>query len=140
MNLTELSSAQLKNAIKLIEKKDALLAQIASIDAQLGSLGSSKAPPVKGSPKKRAPKGAPKKVAEKGAPKTAAAKKGPRVTTATRVIDFLKQNDRPEGVSVKELSNKLGIKNQLLHAWYHNTGKKIKEIVKLPSGALKIAS
>ncbi len=44
------------------------------------------------------------------------------------------------GISVKELSAKLGMKAQNLHTWFNQTGKKIAEVTKVSLGRYRMAA
>jgi len=58
-------------------------------------------------------------------PAKAAKKRGKRGALKESVLAALKEAGK-KGTSVKELSSKLGVKNQNLHVWFHTAGKTIK--------------
>jgi len=62
-----------------------------------------------------------------------------RGSTKERVIAAL-QAAGVAGISVKELSAKLGIKNQNLHTWFNQTGKKIAQITKVSLGRYRMGA
>ena len=54
-------------------------------------------------------------------------------STREKVLAALREAGK-EGITIKELSTKLGIKNQNLHTWFNQTGKKLAEITKIGTG------
>ena len=119
MNLSSISAKDFVRIAKLLKSKDALLAKVAAIDAELGAFS--------GEPAKGARRGRPRKPAATAAPKAPRAKRGALKET---VIALLKEAG-PSGLSVKDLAAKTGIKGGNIHAWFFTTGKKIKEIQKV---------
>jgi hypothetical protein len=152
MSLATLTTANLESLIALVKKRDSLKTEIAKVEDQIqsfvGSASSVKAAPA---PAKAAPKkarGKAKKVkaapAVKDAPKASApaakpaaaakpAKKGKRGALKESILATL-QAAGPKGVSVKDLSAKLGVKNQNLHVWFSTTGKTVKGLKKTATG------
>lgn len=159
MNLTQITSTDLKKIAKLLERKEALQTQVAEIDAQLAAYGSVEAPrpavskPVSAAPAKkrtisaagRARIAAAQKARwaklHKAAPVAPAAKPAPAPKSAkakrTRpghfrdsVIDLLKGAGKT-GISVKDIAAKLGVNAQRIYAWFNATGKNVKEIKKV---------
>jgi len=113
-----LSTAELKNLVKLSEQKDAIQAELDSVNAKInaavaGKFGSAKAVLIKA------------KVGKKSSG---------RSNLKGLITDFLKSAEGAS-VPVKELASKLGIKNQTVHVWFGTTGKKIEEIKKVGAGA-----
>jgi predicted transcriptional regulator of viral defense system len=43
-----------------------------------------------------------------------------------------------KGVAVKELSAKLGVKNQNVHVWFSSTGKKLGTIQRIGAGRYRL--
>jgi hypothetical protein len=124
--------------IKLTELKASLQKQLVSLDEQLAALFSGKAvkktKAVAGKRRGRPPgtgaEKAPKVKAEK-APKVKAPKgSGRRGALKGQILDLLSAAG-PEGASVKDISEKLGVKNQNVHVWFSTTGKKLSEISKV---------
>jgi len=106
MSLATISSATLKNLISLVEKRDRLQIELARIESQIAAA-------AQGSQVSKTPK-APAK-----------GKRGKRGALKESVLKALKEAGK-KGVSIKELSSKLGVKNQNLHVWFHTTGKTVK--------------
>jgi len=152
MDFSKLNPDVLRELIKLSELKSALEKQLGSLNERLSSLFTGKAP-AKASGKRRGrPPG--KAVAQKAkkAPKPAKAPKAakaPKPAKAEKVqkakapkssgrrgalkgqILKLLAGAGPEGASVKDISAKLGVKNQNVHVWFSTTGKKLPEISKV---------
>ncbi len=142
MPLSNLSTAGLEKLIALVKKRESLQAEIAAVEQQLSvALGATSAPVAK-APKTRKVRGKGKKAkaapvaAVKEAPKAAAAKpvkKGKRGALKESVLAALTAAG-PAGIAVKDLSAKLGVKNQNLHVWFSTTGKTVKGLKKTKSG------
>ena len=115
MNLASISAKDFVKIAKLLKTKDALLADLADIDAELSAFGTGES--------KGARRGRPA-AAKSKAPKAPRAARGALKET---IIALLKAAG-PAGLSVKDLSAKTGIKGANIHAWFFTTGKKIKEI------------
>jgi hypothetical protein len=138
MDLTQLNPDVLRELLKLTEQKAAIQKQIAEIDARISALGAGKAAPkapasAAAAGKRRGrPAGAPKapKAAKvPKAPKEPKAPKAPKVAGKRgalkgQILDLLTAAG-PEGASVKDISTKLGVKNQNVHVWFSTTGKKL---------------
>jgi len=122
-----LSSATLKGLVSLVEKRDRLQTKLAKVELQISATLDGKAPKAKVAgpvPKtKRASKG----------------KRGKRGALKESVLAELKIAGK-KGVSVKDLSSKLGIKNQNLHVWFSSTGKAIKGLKRTGPGRWTLAA
>ena len=114
MNLASLSSSDLKQIAKLLEQREKLQAQVDKINSRLEAFGSG------GTVRKASAKSPAKPGKKRGALKEA-------------VIATLKEAGK-EGLKVREIADKIGTKPVNIHAWFHSTGKKIKEIKKLKTG------
>jgi len=138
MDFSKLNPDVLRELIKLSELKASLQKQLSDLDARLAALASGK--PVKktaaaagkrrGRPPGKAPKAAkaPKQAKAPKAPK--AEKSGRRGALKGQILELL-STAGPEGASVKDISAKLGVKNQNVHVWFSTTGKKLPEISKV---------
>ena len=146
MPLSNLSTAGLEKLIALVKKRETLQAELAAIELELtaalggGSAPAAKAPKTrkvrgKGKKAKAAPvaKEAPKAAAPAPAAKPAPVKKGKRGALKESVLAALKAAG-PAGIAVKDLSAKLGVKNQNLHVWFSTTGKTVKGLKKTKAG------
>ena len=144
MDLSSLNPAVLRELIKLTELKSGLEKQLEAINAQLTALFTGKAPAKKGGKRRGRPPGktpAAPKVKKAGRPpkaKTEKAPKAPKAPKATgrrgalkeQILDLLAAAG-PEGATVKDISSKLGVKNQNVHVWFSTTGKKLPGISKV---------
>lgn len=119
MSLASLSSTTLHSLIKLVEKRDAIQAELAKVEGQIAAAYEGEATSTRTSISKAKP-----------APKT---KRGKRGAVKEAVLAELKAAGKV-GVSVKDLSAKLGIKNQNMHVWFGTTGKTIKGLKKVGKG------
>jgi len=96
-----------------------------------------KAPKAPKAAKVKAPKAAKAAKAPKApkAPKASAPAKAAKTGSKRGALkgDILKllAAAGPEGVSVKDISSTLGVKNQNVHVWFSTTGKKMPEISKV---------
>ena len=79
------------------------------------------------------------KPAKRGRKPKAQGKRAKSGSTKERVMAEL-QTAGEDGISVKELSAKLGVKSQNLHTWFNQTGKKIAQITKVSLGRYKLAA
>ncbi|MGD9897005.1 MAG: hypothetical protein AB7T14_08045 [Candidatus Methylacidiphilaceae bacterium] len=112
MKLTQITSAQLNEIARLVQEKESLLKKVSEINKRLQYL------PVDGRGRSTAPRGRIPGRAGRHPGKLKAA-----------VLDALAAAGS-EGLSVKELSSKLGVKPNNLHSWFYTTGKKVKHLVK----------
>ena len=112
MNLSQLSSSDLRQLAKLVEAKEALLARAAKIDRQLAALEGGQPKPA---PKRRA-----KKRAKPGQVKNA-------------IINLLNQSGK-KGIRVKEIAGKLGVGVNQIHTWSYGARKSLKQIRKMGPG------
>jgi len=150
MSLNNLSTASLEKLISLVKKREALQAELAAVEQQLSAaLGETSAPAAASpAPKRGRRKGKKVKAAATAPAGTAApavkpvasvakaakpAKKGKRGALKESVLAALKAAGS-EGIAVKDLSAKLGVKNQNLHVWFSTTGKTVKGLKKTKAG------
>lgn len=147
MDLTSLNPDVLRELLKLSEQKSSLVKQIEAIDSRIAALSGGKAPAATGKKRGRpakvkaekapnAPKaakgkrGRPAKAAAAKAEKAPKAARGKRGALKNDILDLLAKAGS-EGISVKDISTKLGVKNQNVHVWFSTTGKKMAEIAKV---------
>lgn len=121
MSLSNLSSAQLAHLIELIKEKEALLAKLENIDAELTALESGKAGKRRG----RKPGRPPGSVSKAGGRKR---RRGKRLKEP--LLKAL-SDAGPAGIKVKELAEHLKVKPGNIFSWFYTTGKKIKGIKKV---------
>jgi hypothetical protein len=133
-------SKSLRNLPALTAKRDSLIGELKKIEtaivSALSGKGQEEAPAKKRGPKPKAAKvvavkaAAPKKAKEVKAVKPKAAKaaagagRGKRGALKEQILAALKSAGA-KGVSVKDLSDKLGVKTQNVHVWFSTTGKTV---------------
>lgn len=120
-----LSSESIRSLLALTEERDALRARIASLDAEITArIGGSSAP-----------------VSSRSVRRSTSAPKGRKKRGAVKelILSALREAGKA-GISVKELSQKLGLKNTSVHVWFGTTGKTIKEIEKAGKGLYRFVS
>ena len=126
MNLTQLTSTDLKQIAKLLEQKEALQGQVAKIDAALAA--------YQGGEAVKAAKGKPaRKPSPQAQVKPTKAKRVKRGTLKAAIVESLKGAGKA-GITVKELSSRLGLGYSRVFAWFYKTGANIKEIKKAGPG------
>lgn len=126
MNLSSLTSADLRRLAKLIALKETHLAEIASIDAELAEFGSAAKPAAK--------RGRPAASDEAATPKVKRGRKrGGRGQLMEKIVSLLKEAGK-NGLPVKSIAESLSLKPQNVHVWFSSTGRKQKEIKKLSPG------
>jgi hypothetical protein len=119
--LIDISSATLRKMVKLSERKEALLSQIQELDRQMAALqqpaeeggGFIRVQPLKRTSATKHAKGR----MERGALKA-------------KIIAALRASGRG-GMTIRELSDKLGIKPANLYVWFNGTGRKTKGVKKI---------
>ena len=120
MNLANISASDFVKIARLLKAKEALLAKVADIDAELAAFEGGSAKGVR--------RGRPAKASVIAkAPKAGRAKRGAMKDT---IVALLKEAGKA-GLSVQDIAAKTGVKGANIHAWFFTTGKKIKEIQKV---------
>jgi hypothetical protein len=123
MSFENLSSAQLRNLIGLIKKKESLQAKLDRVEQSLRGIESGGAAPKKRGRKPRAAAAAkPGRKARRGG------KRGKRLKEP--LLKALKAGGSA-GVTVKDLAAKLKVKPSNIFSWFYTTGKKVKGISKV---------
>ena len=126
VNLTQLTSADLKQIVKLLEQKETLQSRVAKIDAELAAYeGDQTAKAVKAKTGR--------KPRRQGQAKPAGAKPVKRGALKTAIVELLRGAGK-SGLTVKELAGKLGLGYKGVFAWFYKTGANIKEIKKAGPG------
>ena len=126
MDLSKFNTSILESLIKLTKKRDILLDQLKKLDAAITSVYSGgKAEPAivrrrRSTGRRRSAPAAETKMVKDSEAQTA----GRRGALKARILTALRAAG-DKGVAVKELSAKLGVKNQNVHVWFSSTGKKL---------------
>jgi len=137
MDLTKLTTTTLKSIAGLTDKLSATIDELKKIEQTILASLSNEAPaaPAKRGPKPKAAAvkaKAPAKKVEAKAPVAAKATKAPaapkkagkRGAIKEQIVAAL-QKSGAKGVSVKDLSEKLGVKTGNIHVWFATTGKTV---------------
>jgi hypothetical protein len=133
MNLTDLTSRDIKQIARLIERKESLAEQIEDINRDLAGVGSVSSKGDGGA-----------LVAKRGpAPRARIVKKQPAGKTAARsggrkeqIIEALKEAGK-EGVHVKDIASRIGISKGSVNVWFYTTAKKIPNIEQTGPGKFR---
>lgn len=142
MELAKLTSEQSKQITKLLEQKESLQQELEKIDQKLTNYERGKGSAVAPAPSRkkgrvgRPPKEATKKAAKKTTAKTR--KRAPRGQLKEGIINEL-SNAGKEGLTVKELAERLKTKPANIHAWFFTTGKRMKGIKKVGAGKYSLS-
>ena len=123
MALSNISSAQLAQLIRLVKEKESLQTKLDRVNGAIASLEGGSGAPKRRGRKPGRPAGI--KVAAK---KEGTRKRGKRLKQP--LLKLLKKAGS-SGVTVKELANKLKVKPGNIFSWFYTTGKKIKGINKV---------
>jgi hypothetical protein len=147
MEISKLSTESLKAALHLVQERESLEAKLAEVNAKLVALfegrsigsPSSKAAGKKTYSSTKKTAGRRSNLREEASrdttQKTKDAKRARKLRgdLAGSILDLLKKAG-PVGVTARQISAELGIKNQNIHVWFGGTGKKYPQIVKLGRG------
>lgn len=124
MSLSELSSKDLRTIAKLVEKKEDLLRQVGDIDSQLDRYEATPAAAKPAPARKRRAAGKKARKARKGGTRQ------PRGAMREKIMAELEAAGS-DGVTVKELAQKLGTKPGNVSVWFYTTGSKMPNIKKV---------
>lgn len=126
MNLTQLTSADLKRIVKLLEQRETLQSQVAQIDAELAAYeGGEAAEAIESKPGR--------KPGLQVRAKVSVAKRAKRGALKAGIVGLL-QGAGKTGITVKDLAARLGLGYSRVFAWFYKTGANIKEIKKAGPG------
>lgn len=120
--LIDISSATLRQMVKLSERKEALMSQIQELDRQMAAL--------------QQPPGEPPETTQHVRTFTRSSKtkqsrtQTPRGELKAKIIATLRAAGRA-GATIQELSEKLKVKPANLYVWFNGTGRKTRGVKKL---------
>lgn len=149
MDISKISTSVLEGLIKLTKQRDALLEELKGVEAKLAAAysGGTSEKPAKSvktvgrrgrKPKVSTPAAKPAPVAKAPVAKAADSKSlGRRGALKGKIIAALRAAG-DKGIAVKDLSKKIGVKNQNVHVWFSSTGKKLGVIQKVGSGSYRL--
>lgn len=132
MNLSSLTSADLKHIAALLSRKEQLTAEIQKIEGELASFGSS---PKRSGRAARASASVSSQ-SETGQISGGRARRGQLKEV---ILTILKEAGR-DGVSIQDISSKAGVKPLNVSAWLAATGKKLGTIEKAGRGVYRLKS
>lgn len=138
MDLSKITTSTLEALVKLTKKRDMILDELKRIEAAIASAYSGR----KSEPSVRRKKGRGRRrsapaVQAKAAKLSGALAGGRRGALKARILAALRTAG-DKGVAVKELSAKLGVKNQNVHVWFSSTGKKLGTIQRVGAGRYRL--
>ena len=141
MPLNNITSAELRQLISIVERKERVQEELRQIESKLSTYLS----PEPTTPSTRTPRRMRKaraarasKPLEVKAPKPkvqqADSKAGQRRGALKDSILAALQKAGKVGLAIKDLSRALGVKAQNLHVWFSSTGRKVKGVTKVSAG------
>jgi len=145
MDVSKINTTVLRNLLSLTKRRDAVLRELSKVEAAIAdAYAGGRAAVVAAVTGKSAAtgkrRGRPAKVKAKAVPASAsapAAKRGKRGALKGKILAALKEAG-DKGVSVKDLSKQLKVKNQNVHVWFSSTGKKLGTIQKVGAGRYRL--
>jgi len=142
MPIENLNAASLQKLIKKLERRDALAAEIKTIEDDIADFFG-KAPTAAAPKATKAKRGRRKKTstAPPAASKVAPAKgrkTGRRGALKAKIMAAL-NSAGASGVAVRDLAKKFKMKPQNIHVWFSSTGRNIPEIERLGEGRYRIS-
>jgi DNA-binding NarL/FixJ family response regulator len=140
MDLSKFNTSILESLIKLTKKRDILLDELKKLEAAITSVTSGGKSEPATARRRRRSTGRRRSAAPAAEIKTAKdseAQTGRRGALKARILAALRTAG-DKGVAVKELSAKLGVKNQNVHVWFSSTGKKLGTIQRVGAGRYRL--
>ena len=149
MDISKISTSILESLIKLTKKREALLEELKSVEAKLaaayagtgGKTAKADKPAGRGTRRRgRKSKASAKPAATAVAAspvRKAARGEGRRGALKAKILSALRAAG-DKGIAVKDLSKKIGVKNQNVHVWFSSTGKKLGIVQKVGAGSYRI--
>ena len=138
MSLNNISSAELRQLISIVERKERVQEELREIESKLSTYVSEPTIPstrtlrrmrksraVRANEQVKAPKQKGTQADLKTSQKRGALKES--ILVALQKADGV-------GIAIKDLSRTLGVKAQNLHVWFSSTGKKVKGVTKVSAG------
>ena len=153
MSLNNITSAELRQLISIVERKERLQEELREIESKLSTYlspepttpatrsprgtGKSRAARVSKPLEVKAPKPKARRAESKSAPFSRGPKSGQRRGALKDSILAALQKAGGAGIAINDLSRTLGVKAQNLHVWFSSTGRKVKGITKVGAGRWK---
>jgi hypothetical protein len=140
MDLSKINTSILESLIKLTKKRDVLLNELKKLETAIAGVysgGKSETRVVR----RRKGRGRRRLAAPAAGARVGRAARVPvsgrRGALKARILAALRAAG-DKGVAVKELSAKLGVKNQNVHVWFSSTGKKLGTIQRVGAGRYRL--
>ena len=137
MDLSKINTSILESLIKLTKKRDILLDELKKLEAAITSVYSG-GKAESGIVRRRTRMGRRRSAAAAKTAKSSEAQTGGRRGALKARILAALRTAGDKGVAVKELSAKLGVKNQNVHVWFSSTGKKLGTIQRVGAGRYRL--
>src|SRR6476620_3348839 len=153
MSLNNITSAELRRLISIVERKERVQEELREIESKLSTyLSPDPTTPATRSPRRtgksravrvskplevKAPKPKVRRAESKSAPFSRGPKSGQRRGALKDSILAALQKAGGAGLAIKDLSAALGVKGRNLHVWFSSTGRKVKGITKVGAGRWK---
>jgi hypothetical protein len=139
MDLSKITTSTLEALVKLTKKRDIIVKELRRIEAAItGAYSGRKSEPPTGRRRRgRGRRRALPSATRAGKLPGAQATGGRRGALKARILTALRAAG-DKGVAVKDLSSKLGVKNQNVHVWFSSTGKKLGTIQRIGAGRYRI--
>ena len=142
MSLNNITSAELKKLISIVERKECVQEELREIESKLSTHlspepATSTARTPRGTRKSRSVRVSKRPLevkASKSKVQQAESKSGQRHGALRDSILAALQKADGAGIPIKELSRTLGVKAQNLHVWFSSTGRKVKGVTKVSAG------
>ena len=142
MSLNNITSAELRQLISLVERKERVQEELREIESKLSThLSPQPTTLATRTPRRTRKTGAmrvSKQPLEVKAPKSRVkqAESEPGQTRGAlkdSILAALQKTDEA-GIAIKDLSRTLGVKTQNLHVWFSSTGRKVQGVTKVGAG------
>ena len=139
MDLSKITTSTLEALVKLTKKRDTIVKELRRIEAAItGAYSGRKSEPSTGRRKRGRGRRRSLPPATRASKLSGAqAAGGRRGALKARILTALRAAG-DKGVAVKELSSKLGVKNQNVHVWFSSTGKKLGTIQRIGAGRYRL--
>ena len=142
MSLNNISSAELRQLISIVERKERVQKELREIESRLATHlsaeSTSRATRTPRRTRKSRAVRASKQPLEVKAPtakvQEAESESGQRRGALKDSILAALQKADGAGIAIKDLSSALGVKAQNLHVWFSSTGRKVKGVTKVSAG------
>ncbi len=139
MDLSKITTSTLEALVKLTKKRDIIVKELRRIEAAItGAYSGRKSEPSTG--RRRRGRGRrralPAGNSSEQAFRSSSGRRQTRRAESPHPRGLAAAGDK--GVAVKELSSKLGVKNQNVHVWFSSTGKKLGTIQRIGAGRYRL--